>query len=269
MVANLCFSATRPKTSGDFSDGMLACWSGTRLHFPSIHTVLAQWAPPYEQSRSVSLLTSGMYLARCCCGNACASDPGEISRTTICISRWSNFRCNVVSTLGYICHWPTSLWAPKATATGFRESLQPIQGTQKMKVETGGPALKTPIIPWKILTISLTVWAIVVNNLTFHYALYVLMNWLPTYFELSLQLSLQDMGSLKMMLYLNMFIFSNIGGVIADHLITRRILSVTKTRKVLNTIGFVVASFALVALPMFHTSGGAVFFLLWLLVSWH
>ena len=27
------------------------------------------------------------------------------------------------------------------------------------------------------------VWAIVVNNFTFHYALYVVMNWLPLYFE--------------------------------------------------------------------------------------
>ena len=30
--------------------------------FPSIHTVLAQWVPPHERSRSVSLTTSGMYL---------------------------------------------------------------------------------------------------------------------------------------------------------------------------------------------------------------
>ncbi|KAM7470993.1 hypothetical protein LguiA_009176 [Lonicera macranthoides] len=56
---------------------------------------------------------------------------------------------------------------PKATAAGFGESLLPIQGTQKMKVENGGPALKTPIIPWKRITISLPVWAIVVNNFTF------------------------------------------------------------------------------------------------------
>jgi MFS family permease len=30
--------------------------------FPAIHTVLAQWVPPQERSRSVSLTTSGMYL---------------------------------------------------------------------------------------------------------------------------------------------------------------------------------------------------------------
>jgi hypothetical protein len=83
------------------------------------------------------------------------------------------------------------------------------------------------------------------------------MNWLPTYFELALKLSLQDMGSSKMLPYFNMFIFSNIGGVVADHLITKRIL-VTKTRKLLNTIGFVVAAVALMALPSFGTPSGTV-----------
>lgn len=56
-----------------------------------------------------------------------------------------------------------------------------------------------------------------------------------------------------------MFVFSNIGGVVADYLITRRVMSVTRTRKFLNTIGFLVASFALIVIPSFRTSGGAVF----------
>jgi hypothetical protein len=30
---------------------------------------------------------------------------------------------------------------------------------------------------------SLPVWAIVINNFSFHYAFYVVMNWLPTYFN--------------------------------------------------------------------------------------
>ncbi|KAG6409469.1 hypothetical protein SASPL_127509 [Salvia splendens] len=84
--------------------------------------------------------------------------------------------------------------------------------------------------PRKKIMLSLPIWAIVVNNFTFHYALYVLMNWLPTYFEL--------------------------GGVAADKLITSRTLS---TRKVLNTVGFTVASAALVALPLFRTPDGVVF----------
>lgn len=226
--------------------------------FPSIHTVLAQWVPPHERSRSVSLTTSGMYLG---------AAAGMLVLPSLVKYRGPQSVFFAEATLGAM--W-SLLWLkyasdppraeyPKATASGFGESLLPVRGSQKVKVENGGNSVKTSKIPWKRIFISLPVWAIVVNNFTFHYALYVLMNWLPTYFELGLRLSLQEMGSSKMLPYLNMFIFSNIGGVVADHLITKRIMSVTKTRKFLNTIGFIVASLALMALPTFRTSGGAVF----------
>ncbi|CAL5432235.1 unnamed protein product [Camellia sinensis] len=226
--------------------------------FPSIHTVLAQWVPPHERSRSVSLTTSGMYLGAAMGMLLLPSlvkfrGPQSVFLAEAALgSMWSLLWFKYASD-------PPRSEHPKASAAGFGESLLPIKGSLKAKVEKGGHSVKTAQIPWKKIVLSLPVWAIVVNNFTFHYALYVLMNWLPTYFELGLQLSLQEMGSSKMMPYLNMFVFSNIGGVIADHLITGRILSVTRTRKVLNTVGFLVASFALMAIPLFRTSGGAVF----------
>ncbi|GKV15542.1 hypothetical protein SLEP1_g26324 [Rubroshorea leprosula] len=226
--------------------------------FPSIHTVLAQWVPPHERSRSVSLTTSGMYLG---------AAMGMLFLPSLVKFKGPQSVFLAEAALGVM--W-SLLWFeyasdpprsdhPKATAAGFGEYLLPINASQKQKLENGGTAGRTTKIPWKRIFISLPVWAIVVNNFTFHYALYVLMNWLPTYFEQGLQLSLQEMGSSKMMPYLNMFIFSNIGGVVADHFITKRILSVTKTRKFLNTIGFFVASLALMTLPMFRTSSGAIF----------
>ncbi|KAF4354298.1 hypothetical protein CsatB_025733 [Cannabis sativa] len=225
--------------------------------FPSIHTVLAQWVPPHERSRSVSLTTSGMYLG---------AAAGMLFLPSLVKFRGPQSVFLAEAALGGM--W-SMLWFayasdpprsehPKATAAGFGESLLPIKGSQKLKVENGGNSARNSKIPWKRIILSLPVWAIVVNNFTFHYALYVLMNWLPTYFELGLKLSLQEMGSSKMMPYLNMFLFSNIGGMLADHFVTKRILSVTNTRKFLNTIGFVVASLALMAIPMFRTSNGAV-----------
>ncbi|KAI4354101.1 hypothetical protein L6164_003000 [Bauhinia variegata] len=226
--------------------------------FPSIHTVLAQWVPPHERSRSVSLTTSGMYLGAAL---------GMLLLPSLVKLRGpqSVFVAEAALGVTWSLVWlkyasdPPRSEHPKAAASGFGESLLPIKGNQNMKVENGKLPGKAVKIPWKKIVTSFPVWAIVVNNFTFHYALYVLMNWLPTYFELGLQLSLQDMGSSKMMPYLNMFIFSNIGGVVADYLITKRILSVTKTRNFLNTIGFIAASLALIVLPIFRTSGGAIF----------
>lgn len=225
--------------------------------FPSIHTILAQWVPPHERSRSVSLTTSGMYFG---------AAVGMLVLPSLIKFRDPQFVFVIEAALGAI--W-SLLWFkysndpprsdhPKAAAAGFGKSFLPIMGNEKTILENGGHSVRTSKIPWKRIMCSLPIWAIVVNNFTFHYALYVLMNWLPTYFELGLQQSLQEMGSSKMMPYLNMFLFLNIGGVIADHLITRNILSVTRTRKLLNTVGFMASSFALMALPLFRTADGVV-----------
>ncbi|PKA59752.1 putative anion transporter 7 [Apostasia shenzhenica] len=213
--------------------------------FPSIHTVLAQWVPPHERSRSVSLTTSGMYLGAAAGmlllpGLVRIQGPQSVFLVeaalgiTWCIL-WYKFSSD-----------PLHSDHPKAT------TLPIIKSKEK------GSSLHPSKVPWKKIICSLPVWAIVANNFTFHYALYILMNWLPTYFELGLQLSLQDMGSSKMLPYFNMFVFSNIGGVLADYLITRRILSVTRTRKLLNTLGFVISALALMVLPLFKTSSGTV-----------
>lgn len=50
-------------------------------------------------------------------------------------------------------------------------------------------------IPWGVLVQSSAVWAIVTNNFAFHYATYVLMNWLPTYFQSHIGVGLSDMSS--------------------------------------------------------------------------
>lgn len=220
--------------------------------FPSIHTVLAQWVPPHERSRSVSLTTSGMYLG---------AAMGMLLLPSLVKLRGPQSVFLAEAALGGLWSllWfkfasdPPRSQNPKAAASGFGESLLPVNGSQSQTTKKDKSQ-----IPWRKIFLSLPVWAIVANNFTFHYALYVLMNWLPTYFELGLNSSLQDMGSSKMMPYLNMFVFSNIGGVIADHVITKKIMSVTKARKVLNTVGFAVASFALIAIPHFRTPDGVV-----------
>ncbi|KAL8241806.1 hypothetical protein R6Q59_012108 [Mikania micrantha] len=220
--------------------------------FPSIHTVLAQWVPPHERSRSVSLTTSGMYLGAAVGMLLLPSlvkfkGPQSVFLAEAALGgMWSVLWFKFASD-------PPRSQHPKAAASGFGESLLPVKDGQSQRAKTDKSQ-----IPWRRIFLNLPVWAIVANNFTFHYALYVLMNWLPTYFELGLKSSLQEMGSSKMMPYLNMFIFSNIGGVIADHMITKRILSVTKTRKALNTIGFLMSSFALIAIPHFRTPDGVV-----------
>lgn len=42
---------------------------------------------------------------------------------------------------------------------------------------------RPPSTPWAKMMRHRAVWAIILNNFTFHYAFYVVMIWLPTYFD--------------------------------------------------------------------------------------
>ncbi|MCL7039474.1 hypothetical protein MKW94_026509 [Papaver nudicaule] len=127
-----------------------------------------------------------------------------------------------------------------------------LRTAQKMKVENGGSSIHVAKIPWKKIMPSLPVWVIVVNNFTFHHALYVLMNWFPTFFEPALKISLQDMGCSKMLPTCHTSTCSYFQIYVG-------IISVTRTRNFLHTVGFAVASLALMALPRFRTSDRTVF----------
>lgn len=83
--------------------------------------------------------------------------------------------------------------------------LQPVGRNNSADVGAGGarsPSRRgsckpdtTAGIPWGVLMQSSAVWAIVTNNFAFHYATYVLMNWLPTYFQSHIGVGLSDMSS--------------------------------------------------------------------------
>lgn len=69
-------------------------------------------------------------------------------------------------------------------------------GLAKSPSDRGGCRPDTSAgIPWGVLVQSSAVWAIVTNNFAFHYATYVLMNWLPTYFQSHIGVGLSDMSS--------------------------------------------------------------------------
>ena len=53
--------------------------------------------------------------------------------------------------------------------------------------------------------------AICVNNFTFHYTLFLLMNWIPTFFPDLVHYPLQSMGAMKALPYLFMFASSVFG----------------------------------------------------------
>jgi len=186
---------------------------------PSMHTMLALWVPPEEKAKSVSLATSGMYL-----GSAFAMFvvPHVID------AHGATAAMSGIGILGFL--W-LALWQGVY-------SKPPVGGHHGLVEATGEP--QKPV-PWLTMLTCPAVWAIVVNSFVFHYALYMVMNWLPTYFEDVVKLPLNKLGHTALLPYLLMFVFSNFGGALGDIMVARGI-SVVTTRKSINTAGFIGAS---------------------------
>lgn len=153
--------------------------------------------------------------------------------------------------LGWMMFWKATLRrVSKADAAGA------------MPISSGALSPKSPYRktrsaqpPWSTMLRHPAIWAIVFNNYTFHYAFYVVMNWLPTYCDKVLHADLADMGSIKMMPYLVMFAASNAGGWAGDYVISHGKRTVATGRKFINTIGFIAAICMLMLMPAASSPG--------------
>ncbi|KAL6757466.1 major facilitator superfamily domain-containing protein [Haematococcus lacustris] len=205
---------------------------------PSVHTVLSQWIPPHERARAVSLTTSGMYL-----GSAAAM----LFLPSVAAAFGAASLLKVVGGLGL--GW-LLMWLVVGREIPHRETVIPLSshdGPSKGGSSQGkgrpGPT------PWGRMLSSPALWAIITNNFCFHYAFYVIMNWMPTYFNSVLRVELASLGGMKTLPYLVMFLMSNVGGWSGDWLILKAKRSVGAGRKLVNTLGFVASAVALMLMP--------------------
>lgn len=205
---------------------------------PSVHTVLSQWVLPHERAKATSLCTSGMYL-----GSAAAIEflPGVARRFG---HPAAIFRVDAALGAAWFALW---LWLGEDVR--HREALIPVTAPDSGGAAATDSARKqvgpTPV---RALLRSPAVWAIVANNFAFHYTFYIVMNWMPTYFQSLIGRDLQTIGVGKPIPYIVMFATSNAGGWMGDWLIARG-HAVGAARKVINSAGFWCAMALMLLMP--------------------
>ena len=91
--------------------------------------------------------------------------------------------------------------------------------------------------PWRRMLASPAVWAITASNFAFHYAFYVVMNWMPSYFERVLGAPLAKSRGGGALPYALMFAAANVGGAAGDALTAGDVRRVAWARKVVNSVG--------------------------------
>lgn len=208
---------------------------------PSVHTIVSSWVPAEERAKSVSLITSGMYL-----GSASAMELLPLVSQRF----GAPAILRVVGMLGVL--W-LLLFRLVIRRVGNIPSEQkqslPVSSTVSDKQHKRYQQFVSRNTPWKDLARHPAVWSIVINNFTFHYAFYIVMNWLPTYFDKVLHEGIETVGFAKSLPYVMMFLSSNLGGWSGDYLIEKFGTSVATGRKVVNTIGFALTAIALCLMP--------------------
>ncbi|KAG8477430.1 hypothetical protein CXB51_030363 [Gossypium anomalum] len=254
---------------------------GEGVAMPAMNNLLSKWIPVSERSRSLALVYSGMYLGSV---TGLAFSPILIHKFG-----WPSVFYSFGS-LGSI--W-FALWLRKAYSSPEED---PELSKEEKKLIMGGSISKEPVkvIPWRLILSKAPVWALIISHFCHNWGTFILLTWMPTYYNqilavayvseetwhLSsaliallgmrhevLKFNLTESGLLCVLPWLTMAAFANIGGWIADTLVSRG-LSITAVRKarissslilaIMQSIGFLGPAFFLTQLSYVRTPAMAV-----------
>ncbi|WVZ17188.1 hypothetical protein V8G54_010170 [Vigna mungo] len=190
---------------------------GEGVAMPAMNNILSKWIPVSERSRSLALVYSGMYLGSV---TGLAFSPVLIQKFG-----WPSVFYSFGS-LGSI--WFV-LWLSKAYSSPKED---PDLGVEEKKLILGGNVSKEPVsvIPWKLILSKAPVWALIISHFCHNWGTFILLTWMPTYYNQVLKFNLTESGLFCVLPWLTMAIFANIGGWIADTLVSKG-LSITSVRK--------------------------------------
>ncbi|VVB06799.1 unnamed protein product [Arabis nemorensis] len=217
---------------------------GEGVAMPAMNNLLSKWIPVSERSRSLALVYSGMYLGSV---TGLGFSPMLIHKFG-----WPSVFYSFGS-LGSI--W-FLLWLKYAYSSPKDD---PDLSAEEKKIILGGSKPREPVtvIPWKLILSKPPVWALIISHFCHNWGTFILLTWMPTYYNQVLKFNLTESGLLCVLPWLTMAVFANIGGWIADTLVSRG-LSITSVRKIMQSIGFLGPAFFLTQLSRVKTPAMAV-----------
>ncbi|XP_021279967.1 ascorbate transporter, chloroplastic [Herrania umbratica] len=217
---------------------------GEGVAMPAMNNLLSKWIPVSERSRSLALVYSGMYLG----------SVAGLAFSPILIHKfgWPSVFYSFGS-LGSI--W-FALWLRKAYSSPNED---PELSKEEKKLIMGGSISKEPVkvIPWRLILSKAPVWALIISHFCHNWGTFILLTWMPTYYNQVLKFNLTESGLFCVLPWLTMAAFANIGGWIADTLVSKG-LSITAVRKIMQSIGFLGPAFFLTQLSHVRTPAMAV-----------
>nr|ABR16151.1 unknown [Picea sitchensis] len=287
---------------------------GEGVAMPAMNNILSRWIPAKERSRSLALVYSGMYLGSVA---GLAFSPFLIQKFswpsvfysfgslgTIWFATWQrNAQSSPLEDLEirpeekefilrnselkepvktipwklllskapvwalivcHFCHnWGTFIlltWMPTYYNQAQSSPLEDLEiRPEEKEFILRNSELKEPVktIPWKLLLSKAPVWALIVCHFCHNWGTFILLTWMPTYYNQVLKFNLTESGIFCVLPWLTMALSANLGGWIADTLVSRGV-SITTVRKVMQSIGFLGPAFFLTQLSHVRSPAMAV-----------
>eukprot|EP00611_Tribonema_gayanum_P021218 TRINITY_DN4032_c0_g1_i2.p1 TRINITY_DN4032_c0_g1~~TRINITY_DN4032_c0_g1_i2.p1 ORF type:complete len:447 (+),score=82.74 TRINITY_DN4032_c0_g1_i2:461-1801(+) len=214
---------------------------------PTIQEIVSQWVPQDQRTRWLALIISGLQAGTVL---AYVASPTIITSFT-----WHGVFL-IYGAMGLL--W-LMLWVPLAKDTPPRQlstskaaaaiamaevaAVAPAsgdeQGLNQLAVGVAGAIDSLKAVPWRDFCTDKNIWAIAGAHMAHNWGLYVMLAWLPTYFNQEFGLTLSESSSASVLPWVVGAFVGNGAGWLADYLINSNTMTATSVRRLFQTVALV------------------------------
>uniref|UniRef100_A0A1J3D636 Putative anion transporter 4, chloroplastic n=1 Tax=Noccaea caerulescens TaxID=107243 RepID=A0A1J3D636_NOCCA len=208
---------------------------------PCMNNMVARWFPPTERSRAVGIAMAGFQL-----GNVVG-----LMLSPILMSQGGIYGPFVIFGLSGFLWMLVWLSATSTTPDQHPQitkfELEYIMHKQRTSSREKRRNTTSVIPPFRRLLSKMPTWAVIVANSMHSWGFFVLLSWMPIYFNSVYHVNLKQAAWFSAVPWSMMAFTGYIAGFWSDLLI-RRGTSITLTRKIMQSIGFIGPGIALIGL---------------------
>lgn len=209
---------------------------------PCMNNMIARWFPQTERSRAVGLAMAGFQL-----GSAIG-----LILSPILMSKGGVFGPFVIFGLSgflWVLVWLSATSSTPGRSTQIsRYELAYIQsGNQKSSIIKKDLKNVKVIPPFTLLLSKMATWSLIVANAMHSWGFFVILSWMPIYFKTIYHVDLRQAAWFSAVPWSMMAVVGYFAADLSDRLIQKG-MTVSLTRKIMQTIGFLGPGIALIGL---------------------
>nr|AKN21528.1 slc17a-5 [Schmidtea mediterranea] len=243
---SVMFTPLAARTSVGFMIALrVICGLCSGVWFPSIYQLWSRWAPPQDRSLLVGLTNSGLHV-----GNALTLPIAGL----LCEYGFAGGWPSIFYTSGLFGILWCILWAfliydtPSDHPTISDGEKNYIEKSLCGEINDSNKNVNICDLPWRAIATSKPFWAIAVINIMFDWNGYTFITSTPTYMKEVLKFNMSQNGFVSAAPYIGMGIGQICFAILCDILQKRKILSVTRIRKLMNCLGMLTPGLIVVIL---------------------